>query len=145
MWMPMPVASPAARALPWPMLSLWGRALGLILLFVGTLVVVVGATVGGNCFTSATACTGNTSWFAQVANSILTAKILWTIGLFFLAVGASAKLHWGLQAPTSGKTDDVNWVMAERRANYWILTISIILMAILLFTVNVWPPFAAVP
>jgi hypothetical protein len=138
MWMPMPVASPAARALPWPMLSLWGRALGLILLFLGTLIVIVGASTGGNCFTS-TACFGNTSWESQVANSILVAKILWTLGLFFLAIGASAKLHWGLQAPTSGKTDDMNWMMAERRANYWILTLSILLMAVLLFTTNLLP------
>lgn len=124
------------------MLSLWGRALGLLLLFVGTLVVVVGATIGGNCFASAGNCT-STSWYSQVANSILTAKILWTLGLFFLAVGASAKLHWGLQAPTSGKSEDMTWVMAERRANYWILTLSIILMAILLFTVNALPSLLA--
>jgi uncharacterized membrane protein YhaH (DUF805 family) len=33
----------------------------------------------------------------------------------------------------------MNWMMAERRANYWILTLSILLMAVLLFTTNLLP------
>jgi len=139
MWMPMPVQAPAAsRGIPWPMLSFISRILGFVLLFVGTIVEVAGASIGGGCVTDPTSC--GTNYLAGILNYIIVGKILWVLGLFFLGAGAGIKIHWGLQMPASGKPEDVRYVAWDRLANYGILGLSILLMAVILLTVNAWPP-----
>ncbi len=137
----MPVqSSPAARPIPWSMLAFWGRVVGFLLLFVGTLLVVAGATIWGGCITDPTSC--GTSWLSGVLNYIGTGKILWVIGLFALGGGAGLKLHWALQNPAPNRAEDIQYIIAERRANYLVLSICIVLLAVLLFTVNSAPsPF----
>ncbi|HTT35874.1 MAG TPA: hypothetical protein VMH78_08435 [Thermoplasmata archaeon] len=134
-------AQPAARPIPWGMLSMLSRFLGFALLFVGTLLAIIGLSYGGSCYSStgSPVCIGNTSWESGAANAILAAKLLWSIGLFLFGVGIGIKMHWTLQMPASGKAEEVTYVVAERRANYWLLILTIVLLAILLWTVNGWP------
>ena len=146
MWMPMPVQpSPAARPIPWMMLSFMSRIIGFLLLFVGTLLVILGASIWGGCVTDPASCVGNASWLSGVYNYIIAGKILWAIGLLALGGGAGMKLHWSLQAPAQGRPEEIAFVSAERRANYLTLLVSILLMAVLLLTVNTMPALGALP
>ena len=139
MWMPKPVQpSGGSRPIPWSKLSFLFRVFGFLLLFVGSLIAIVGASVWGGCITDPTSC--GTSWLSGVLNYIITAKILWALGLLGLGAGAGLKLHWLLQNPSQGRAEDLQYVLAERRANYVMLFISILLLAVLLLSVNLYPP-----
>jgi hypothetical protein len=131
MWMPMPVQATAARRpLPWAMLCLLSQLLGFVLIFIGTLLVIVGASIWGGCVTDPTSC--GTSWLSGVLNYIVTSKILWALGLLFLGGGSGLKLHFVLQPQAQSKPEDLQYLATERRANYLTLLISILLMAALL-------------
>ncbi len=135
----MPVQSQqSARPIPWSMLAFWSRVVGFLLIFVGTLLAVAGGTVWGGCVTDPASC--GTSWASGVLNTIGTAKILWVLGLFALGAGAGVKLHFSLQNPAPGRAEDLQYVAAERRANYFVLAICIVLLAVILLTLNAAPP-----
>ena len=133
----MPQAAPMARAIPWSMLATFSRLLGFVLAFVGTLLVIVGASVWGGCVTDPASC--GTNWASGLLNYIIAGKILWAIGLLALGGGAGIKLHWALQNPSQGRPEDVKFVMFDRWANYAVLLVCILLLAALMFTVNTWP------
>ncbi|MCI4368456.1 MAG: hypothetical protein L3K09_02690 [Thermoplasmata archaeon] len=126
-------------AIPRGLIVFLGRALGFILLFAGSLVAVVAASYGGGCWTSVTSCVNNASWASGVANAILTSKILWVIGLFFLGAASGLKLHWELPMPSSGGSDQVAFVIADRRLNGLILILCIVFLFLILLTVNILP------
>jgi hypothetical protein len=135
MWMPMPVPPKRAAIDPWPLLGFWMRAIGFLLIFAGTLVVVLGASPGGGCYTSAGSC--GTGFLGQVANSIWAAKILWVLGLGALGAGAAIRLHWNLQWPDNATPEHVTWLLADRRFNAILFLVSIVLLLILLLTFGV--------
>ncbi|HYK93076.1 MAG TPA: hypothetical protein VEY07_03425 [Thermoplasmata archaeon] len=147
MWMPMPVQNtPASRPIPWSMLVFLARILGFVLLFIGTLIVILGASIWGGCFTAAASC-ANTGWISGVLNYIIAGKILWAIGLLALGGGAGMKLHWSLQMPAQGRPEEINFIARERWANYAVLLVCVLLLAVLLLTVNQWPaaPVTGIP
>jgi hypothetical protein len=111
-------------------LGFWMRAIGFLLLFIGTLIVVAGASEGGGCVTSAGSC--GSGFAGQVLNAILVAKLLWVLGLGSLGAGAGIRLHWDLKLPVNPTTDETNWLLAARRQNWWLLVLSILLLAFLL-------------
>jgi hypothetical protein len=115
---------------PWPILGFWTRAIGFLLLFLGTLIVVIGATPGGGCVTTPSSCSG---FAAQALNSILAAKILWVLGLGSLGVGAAVRLHWGLRMPENPRPDEVNFIMADRRTNALLFVLCLVLLLLLYF------------
>ncbi|MCI4325903.1 MAG: hypothetical protein L3K00_08525 [Thermoplasmata archaeon] len=117
---------------PWPLLGFWMRAIGFFLVFAGTLVVVLGASPGGGCFTSLGSC--GTGFLGQAANSIWAAKILWVLGLGALGAGAAIRLHWGLQWPENATPEHVNWLLADRRMNGLLFLISVVLLLVILWT-----------
>jgi hypothetical protein len=125
-WAPLPPTSKGPVIELWPFLGFWLRAGGFLLLFLGTLVAIVGATPGGSCYTGV--CGG---YVGQAANAILAAKILWTLGLGALGAGAGIRLHWGLRMPMSSSSEETAWVMAARRTNWWLLVMSVVLMLLL--------------
>ena len=111
------------------LVTFWGRALGFTLLFVGTLVYVAFYSEPGNCFTDPTSCS---SFVSNAATAALAARVLWSIGLFFLGAGAALKLHWKLAAPTGGTPEQYAWVTADRRFNGLLVVLSIVLLFVLL-------------
>ncbi|HZY91147.1 MAG TPA: hypothetical protein VFG07_00015 [Thermoplasmata archaeon] len=137
----MPVqSSPASRPIPWSMLIFLSRILGFVLLFIGTILVVAGASIWGGCIVQTGASPCGAAWLSGVLNYIVVGKILWAIGLLGLGGGAGMKLHWSLQMPSTRSADELSFIARERWANYAVLLLSVLLMAVLLLTVNQWPP-----
>jgi len=126
------------------LLVLGGRALGFVLIFLGTIIEVVASSVPGGCFTQAGSCT--TNFLAQVANGIIVGKALWVVGLFCIGGASGIRLAWPGGGSSTPKGDDVPWAIHRRRLNAMIVVLSIVLMFVLLLTVNAVPPwYTAVP
>jgi hypothetical protein len=115
-----------------PMASFMGRAVGFLLLFIGTLVAVAFSTPGGGCYDQSPDSGGGSSYIMGAANAILVAKILWAIGLFLVGAGAGLKLHWSLSAPSSGRPEDTQFIVSDRRLNGILLLVCIVLLWLLL-------------
>lgn len=138
MWVPMPAAQPRRDLMP--MLAMWLRLIGFLVVFVGVLVAVVAVSTPGSHFTNpcstSTACTNEVAGYA---NGVIAAKVLFLIGLLMVGGGAGIKLHWGLRAPAPGHSDEQAWVLADRRFNGLLFIVSIALMALVLITINTTP------
>ncbi|HTT25508.1 MAG TPA: hypothetical protein VLY85_03470 [Thermoplasmata archaeon] len=135
-WNPTP--APTTITIPWNSLMMWGRAIGFLLIFVGTLIVIAFASIPGSCITTPSSCS---SFPSQFANSIWAGKILWVLGLFFIGGASGIRL----QRRFSGNTnEDGAGAVARLRANVLIVVLSILLMALILFTVN-GSPAVAIP
>ncbi|HEV8049708.1 MAG TPA: hypothetical protein VGP88_03845 [Thermoplasmata archaeon] len=130
MWTPMGVPQRRMMIDPWPLLGFWARAVGFLLLFLGTLIVVSFASPGGGCVTTPSSCSG---FAAQALNAVLAGKILWVLGLGALGAGAAIRLHWGLRMPENPRPDEVNFVLADRRANGLLFILSMALLLLLYF------------
>ena len=115
---------------PWALLAMVSQAIGLLLLFIGTLVIVVAGSTPADCFTS----TCGTSVGQNVAYGIETARLLWTIGLFGLAAGAGLRLQVVNVHPTGTTPEETRLFLARRRGEFILLIVSILL----LFLVLVW-------
>jgi hypothetical protein len=121
------------------MLSRLAKVIGLALVFVGVLLVVAGGSVPGSCFTTGTNCSASgTNFPSQLANVLLVGKLLFVIGLAAFMTGAFVKMR-GLQNPPSGKREDLDYVIADRRFNGLLIIVCLLLMAFTLFTVNMAP------
>jgi len=115
-----------------PVAAFWARAIGFLLLVVGTLMAVAFATPGGGCYVANADCGFGSSYLTGAANAFLAAKVLWTLGLLFLGAGAGIKMHWSLHPPASGRAEDVTYVVADRRLNGLLLLVVIVLLWFLL-------------
>lgn len=121
------------------MLSRLAKVLGLALIFVGVLLIVVGGSVPGSCFQTGTNCGPTGSNFpSQLANVVLAGKALFVIGLTAMAMGAFLKMR-GMQNPTSGKREDLDYAIADRRFNGLLVLTCVVLLAVTLFTINALP------
>lgn len=118
----------AARG-PWNFLALLAQGLGLILLFVGTLVVVVFGSYPADCFTSTCA---YGSLDQGIAYGIETARLLWTLGLFGIAAGAGIRLQFTTPNPAPTTPEGTRMYLARRRGEFVILVIAIVLLFLLL-------------
>ncbi len=123
-------ARPTPRPIPWTFLSLVGRGGGVLLLFVGTLVLVIGGGYPAGCFTST--CGGGV--FSGVEYAILTARILWAIGAFGLSAGAGIELHFVLHSPRSDSSEEHERFLAQRRAAFVLLLVGVGILVVLLVT-----------
>lgn len=129
----MPVQpGPTSRPIPWTMLSFWSRVGGFFLLFLGTLLAIIGAAVWGGCLTVVGSC--GTGAASGILNYYTAARILWAIGLLGLGAGAGMKLHWSLQGSASARPEELPAHIAERRANYITLFLVIVLFVVLFIT-----------
>ena len=122
-----------------------GRVLGLVLIFVGTLVGILGSSTPGGCYTTPSSCASS---LALAANLIIASKVLWALGLFGLAAASGLRLQNGLMPSTAAWSESGEQPRNPRiLANLLVLIVSIILMAVILLTLNILPvfPFAAFP
>lgn len=111
-----------------------GRVLGLVLLFVGTLVEVAFASTPGSCFTSPPTCSG---FGTQAANAVIAAKLLFSLGLFCLAGASGIRLQGGMMPRnTQASGEETEAKPPHVWANLLVLLVSILLMALILLTVN---------
>jgi hypothetical protein len=133
MWMPV---APAGTPNYWPLIAFWGRTIGFILLFIGTLVQVIWGSFPASCVTGATGCSaGNlTTYWQNDANAILVSGIFWSLGLFFLGSGAGIKLHLVLKRPPSQSQEELTAWIADRRLNGILVILSIVLLLVLLLS-----------
>jgi hypothetical protein len=114
-------------------LSRVGKLVGLTLVFIGVLVMVVFASIPGNCF-SGTNCGyagGGTNFASQAAWAILAGKALFVVGLAAFAMGGFLKLR-ALSMPANGKREDTDFVIADRRNNWVLVLLSLVLMFLML-------------
>ncbi len=111
-----------------PMLSSFAKMIGIALLFVGTLVIVIGGTEPSSCFTSTAGCGAGA--LQTALNSILAARIIWTIGLAGLAFGAGLKLRSVTRNPSPGTTAEAIAWTADRARNGMLFAVSAVLMVV---------------
>ncbi|HTP55104.1 MAG TPA: hypothetical protein VML53_00345 [Thermoplasmata archaeon] len=128
--MPGLMGAKPTRPIPWRFLSLLGRGGGLVLLFVGTLIEVIGGSFPADCFTSH--CSGSTS--AGIQYAILAARLLWAIGAFGLAAGAGIELQFIEQGPESNGPEENARFLARRRADLLVLLVGVGILLALLIT-----------
>lgn len=133
----------APRMNVWPTLAWWGRVVGFILLFLGTLIAVAFGSIPGGCFTQPTSC--GTNFAAGVANALLVGKILWTIGLFFIGAGSAIRMHYTLQATSSQRAEEVVRGTHDRWMNALILIVTVVLLLWLLASVSLGGTLAGIP
>jgi uncharacterized membrane protein SpoIIM required for sporulation len=121
----------APRPMNWDAMTFIFRMIGFLLLVVGTIVIVAFVEPSGSCFnfTTTPTCTINSSYAQGAANAIITGKILFALGAFFLGAGAGMKLHWALRYPVSGNPEETKWARRERMWNYLMIALSILLLA----------------
>jgi hypothetical protein len=110
------------------MMVTWGRILGFLVLFVGTLVAVAAGSVQPVCFASS----GCSAYGGTWAWAVIIGEILWTIGLFFLGGSSGLQLMRGLKAPVGGTPEEYRWVTTERWFNFLMVALSIVLLWFLL-------------
>lgn len=113
-----------------PSLAFWARAIGFLLLFIGTVVAVAFATVPGSCFGTPPGCASG--FLGGAANALLAARILWSIGLFFLGSGAGIKMHWALSKTSTASSDEVRAMIHDRWMNALLVVLSVVLLWFLL-------------
>lgn len=109
----------------WDMMGFLAKGVGLLLVFVGTLIGVIGLNPPASGLPSQ----------STVANSILATRILWTIGLAGIAAGAGIKLRYVAVNPGTDLTDGQSRVLrgAQWRNTVTFLVALVLLIAILFF------------
>jgi hypothetical protein len=136
-WSTLPASSTVS--IPWSSLVTWGRILGFVLIFLGTIVAVAFASYPSNCLSTPVP-SSCSSFFSQWANAIMWGKILWVIGLFFIggATGIRMNRRWGGK---DGMGNEDGAAAVQRGwANLAVIILCILLMAGILFTINICPP-----
>lgn len=128
-WTPAPPRTPVFYAGALESLAIrWGRILGFVLLFLGTLVAVAAGSIEPGCFPSGCPSSYGSTW----AWAVLVGELLWTIALFFLGASSGLQLMTGLRAPVGGTPEEYRWVQTERWFNFLMVALSIVLLWFLL-------------
>ncbi|MGI0130557.1 MAG: hypothetical protein ACREDE_08255 [Thermoplasmata archaeon] len=109
----------------WAMMGFGAKTLGLLLVFVGTLVGVVGL----NPTTSP-----NTN---IIDGAVLATRVLWTIGLAAIAAGAGIKLQFVIGTPAGDLQEGHSRVV---RASQWRNTATFLVALVLLVWIMTFLP-----
>jgi hypothetical protein len=142
-----PAAPPPAMAsgmkmsmpkLPWTSLEFLAKAGGFLLIFIGTLVAALFVSYPASCVPATSCSTGTVQ---GLLNAFVAARVLWTLGVFGIGVGAGLKLLQINQAAESGSVpeDRMTWLLRQRRSNGVLFIVALILFAFLLWTVTAIP------
>lgn len=117
-----------ASRIPWQSLALISQGLGLLLVFLGTVIMVAFGYIPVNCV-AATTCSAGT--LQGVLYGIDVSRLLWTVGLFGLAVGAG--LHLQFRPPPSfpSTPEETRVYLARRRGEFIMLALALLLLFLL--------------
>lgn len=118
-----------ASRLPWQSLALLSQGLGLLLVFLGTLVMVAFGYIPVSCV-AATTCSQGT--LQGVLYAIDAARLLWTIGLFGLAVGAGLHLQFRPPPTFPSSPEETRVYLARRRGEMIMLVLALLLLFLVL-------------
>lgn len=110
----------------WEMMGFLAKGVGLLLVFVGTLIGVIGL----NPTTSAPSA-------STIDNSILATRILWSLGLAAIAAGAGIKLRYVAVTPAHDLTDGQSRVL---RGAQWRNTVTFLVALVLLIVILFFLP-----
>jgi hypothetical protein len=126
-WMPagQPMMAPA-HPMNWAMLGFLSKGVGLLLVFVGTLIGVIGL----NPTTSAPS-------QSTIDGTILATRILWTLGLAAIGLGAGIKLRYVAVTPAQDLTDGQSRVL---RGAQWRNTLTFLIALVLLIVIMYFLP-----
>jgi hypothetical protein len=119
------MGQPMGRPMDWSMIAFGSKALGLLLVFVGTLVGVIGL----NPTTSPN--------IGQINDAILVTRLLWALGLAAIATGAGIKLRYIIPTPTGDLQDGQSRVL---RAAQWRNGLTFLLALVLLIWILTFIP-----
>ncbi len=124
--------------LPFTSLEFLAKAGGFLLIFIGTLIAVLFVSIPASCV-GAGGC--GMSTYQSLLNAFIAARVLWTIGVFGIGIGAGLKLLQINQMAESGSypEDKMSWFMRQRRSNGVLFILSLLLFAFLLWTVTAVP------
>jgi len=115
--------------IPWAFLALLSQGIGLLLIFLGTIIQIAFGYVPISCV-DASSCSQST--FQGIVYGIDAARLLWVVGLFGLAVGAGLHLQFR-PAPSSPLTpEDARVYLARRRGELVMLVLSLLLLFLIL-------------
>ncbi len=121
-----PFGQHPGRPVPWGIVAVAAQGAGLVMLFLGTLIMVVFGSTPADCFTS----TCSTSTAAGVQYGILAAGIFWTVGAFGIAVGSAIKLQFTLLDPGSNTAEATARYLDRRRAELVLLILAIVILLV---------------
>lgn len=119
------------------------RLVSFLLLFVGALLVMIIATVGGGCIGS-TNCSG-TSFLSNALTSIQAARLLFLLGFSGLILSSGMRLQYGLQPPAGARMEDIQYIMGERRLNGLLIMISIFWIMFVVYVPYLIFPYGGIP
>lgn len=101
---------------------------GLAFVVVGLLVVVAGANVPGSCTTSnCSSVQGGTNWVGGALWAIMIGEIFLVLGFAGVATGAMMKIRADTY-PASGRREELDFVLADRRWNGQLIVVSLLLL-----------------
>jgi hypothetical protein len=109
------------------------RLISFLLLFVGALLVMILATVGGGCVTTPTNC--GTTWLSNAYTAAQLSRILILLGLSGFVLGSALRLQYGLQVQQGARMEDVRYIVGERWLNGFF--VALLILAIVWIT---WTP-----
>ena len=118
-------ARPMGRPIDWSLVSTATKALGLLLVFVGTLVGVIGLNPS------------TTPNVGFMYDAVFVTRLLWTLGLGALAAGAGIKLRYVLGPSSSVLSDGQARVMV---ASQWRNSLTFLVALILLVWILTFLP-----
>jgi hypothetical protein len=132
--------SPEALAarLPWQFLALFSQGIGLLLVFLGTVVMVAFGFIPVSCV-AATNCSQGT--LQGVLYGIDAARLLWTVGLFGLAVGAGLHLQFRPPPTFPSTPEETRVYLARRRGELIMLVIALLLLFLLMLYSTLAVPY----
>jgi hypothetical protein len=115
---------------PWRLIALASQGIGLLLVFLGTLLTVVFGYIPVSCIGSTSGCGSNP--LTGMADAIIAGRALWALGLLGLAGGSAIHLQVVPRPSSPLSPEETRIYLARRRGEYVVLVLSIVLLFVLL-------------
>jgi len=111
--------------IPWVFLAFLSQSIGILLLFVGGLIVVSFGVFPPNCVTMSNC---NAGTLTNVDYGVMVGRLLLVLGLFGLAVGAGLHLQFRPALADGATPEQTRVYLARRRGEFVLLALTILLL-----------------